>query len=388
MTEAQTYDYIIAGAGAAGLSLAWYLTHSPQLRHKKVLLLDRSSKTENDCTWGYWAKGAETFDPIASWCFSQAEFISQYHTATIALDPYMYQVLEGKRFYDSIRQWLAQFPNVHWLQAGITGFESTDKGARVNTGAGAFNATWVFNSCFLEESLKEAARQSISLKQHFKGWVIETPQPAFSPEKLRMFDFRTPQQGSLRFFYLIPHHPQKALVEYTLFSGTLLEPAAYEQALRQYIQQVLQLPEYKVVEEEWGVIPMTTFQFPQKQGPFVVNIGSVAGASKPSTGYTFRRIQQQCSEVVRQLEMGKEPLPSASPARHRLYDAALLNILDKKGEQGEAVFARLFKENLTPRLLKFLDEDTHIGEELLLMHTVDKSLFINSILNLIAPIPF
>lgn len=388
MANLSKYDIIIAGAGAAGLSLAWHLTHSAALRHKRILLLDRDSKTENDRTWGYWAKDPQPFDAYASWQFLQAEFISQYYTGYFSLAPYCYRVLEGKNFYRAVKQWLQQFPNVYWVQASIAGIEDMETGAQVYTDGGTFEGSLVFNSCFLEEALKKAAAKSINLKQHFKGWVIETPEPAFDPERLRLFDYRTPQQGCLRFFYLIPHHEQRALVEYTLFSGTLLKPEAYEQALRQYIREVLQLKEYKVVEEEWGVIPMTTFSFPQKQGRHIINLGSAGGASKPSTGYTFRRIQQQCLTIIQQLEEGRAPVPLSAPLRHRLYDAMMLNILDKKGSSGEQVFARLFKKNPVPRLLRFLDEETGPGEELQLMQTVDTSLFLRSLLNLTAGIPF
>lgn len=376
------YDYIIAGAGAAGLSLAWQLTHSPGLRHKQILLIDRDAKTQNDRTWGYWAKGSEPFDNIASWQFSEAEFISQQYTALLSLKPYQYRVLEGSRFYHTVRQWLKQFPNVQWVQTNIISLQDEADGASVHTDVGVFKAKIVFNSCFLAEALKKAASQSINLKQHFKGWVIETTAPAFAPDKLRLFDFRTPQLGSLRFFYLIPQSDRRALVEYTLFSATLLSPDDYVQALQHYINEVLQIREYKIVEEEWGVIPMTTFSFPRQQGQHIFNIGSMGGASKPSTGYTFRRIQQQCLAVVRQLAQGQPPVGVASPLRNRLYDATLLKILEQKGELGEAVFSDLFAKNPVQRIFKFLDEETHLGEELMLMQTVNKPLFLHSLLKL------
>lgn len=381
LTTPATYDYIIAGAGAAGLSLAWQLTHSQQLRHKQMLLLDQDPKTQNDRTWGYWAKRPEPFDALASWQFQQAEFFSQSFSALLPLHPYTYRVLEGNRFYAAVREWLRQFPNVHWRQEAVQQLQPTENAARVETSAGVYEAEYVFNSCFLRPTLEKITNQHLNLKQHFKGWVIETEEPVFAPERLRLFDFRTPQAGSLRFFYLIPHSPYRALVEYTLFSGELLAPQAYVQALQVYVQQVLGIQRYKVVEEEWGVIPMTTFPFPKHVGRRIINIGSVGGASKPSTGYTFRRIQQQCQELVQLLEKGELPLPAGSAWRHRLYDAALLNILDKKGERGEQVFARLFQRNPVERLLKFLDEETHPGEEFMLMQTVDKPLFTGSLLN-------
>jgi len=59
--------------------------------------------------------------------------------------------------------------------------------------------------------------------QHFLGWFITSTTPAVDPSSMTLFDFRTPQRGSMRFFYILPFSPIQALVEYTLFSPHLLE---------------------------------------------------------------------------------------------------------------------------------------------------------------------
>lgn len=385
----QQYDFIIAGCGAAGLSLAYYLSQSSLLQKKSVLLLDKDLKTSNDRTWGFWTREPTPYEEIVSYQFDQAEFLSAGFSAVIPLTPYQYQVIEGIRFYDFVRERLRSFPNFRFRQEEIVRLESGAEEALVHTKADSYRAAWVFNSCFLDSKLKEAARKDLVLRQHFKGWVIKTPAPAFNPEQIRLFDFRTPQEGNMRFFYLIPQAPDQALVEYTLFSAQLLEPQAYEQALRRYIKEVLELNEYTIEEEEWGVIPMTTFPFPARQGKRIVHIGSVGGASKPSTGYTFMRIQQQCSQITGLLEESKMPYPEASGKRRfSLYDAMLLNIMAREGGRSEEIFQMLFRNNPIQRILKFLDEESHIGEELLIMNSVPRSLFLQSLLNLKLGLPF
>ena len=52
------YDYIIAGGGLSGLSLAYYLNHST-LRNKSVLIIDQDDKTKDDRTWSFWEKGEQ-----------------------------------------------------------------------------------------------------------------------------------------------------------------------------------------------------------------------------------------------------------------------------------------------------------------------------------------
>jgi lycopene beta-cyclase len=378
----QQYDIIIAGAGAAGLSLAYYLSRSPLAPSLRVLLLDKDAKKQNDRTWGFWTKEATPYDSLVSQSFPKAEFISSHFQKVLSLAPYQYKVLQGKHFYDFMLKELAQLPNFYFRQEEIKSLEPGDEKATVHTNIASYRANWIFNSCFLGKELWQAAKESLYLQQHFKGWVVQLPRPVFSTDTVRLFDFRTPQQGQMRFVYLIPQTADRALVEFTLFSKRLLEPADYTTALRQYMEGVLKEPQYEIVEEEWGVIPMTTYSFPRGSGR-IVPIGSLAGASKPSTGYTFLRIQQHCQQLVKLLEQEKPPYGGVDgPKRFRLYDAALLNIMEQRGGESERIFSELFRNNPPARILRFLDEETNLAEELRIMHSVPRGLFIQSLLNL------
>ena len=48
------YDYIIIGAGAAGLMLANAIANDSYFQDKTVLLLDKDPKNSNDRTWCFW----------------------------------------------------------------------------------------------------------------------------------------------------------------------------------------------------------------------------------------------------------------------------------------------------------------------------------------------
>ena len=111
------------------------------------------------------------------------------------------------------------------------------------------------------------------------------------------FDFRTAQPGVMRFHYVLPRTPRRALVEFTLFSADLLPAAAYTTELRRYLHQEMGLTaaDYRIVGEESGVIPMTDHPLGTRPpgSQRIVRIGSAGGASKASTGFTFQRIQQR-----------------------------------------------------------------------------------------------
>jgi lycopene beta-cyclase len=214
--------------------------------------------------------------------------------------------------------------------------------------------------------------------------VIETPKQVFDPESFRMFDFRTPQENQMRFFYVIPHSKNRALVEFTIFSENLLEKPLYEIALKQYISEILKLDDYQIVEEEFGIIPMTNYRFPAQRGKHIVNIGTLGGSSKPSSGYTFLRIQKHVQKIVRALENGKKPIISAnSPIKYHLYDSVLLNILKNNGSQSERIFSEMFKNNTIRQIFRFLDETGGLKNDLKIITSLSPMPFLKSTINLL-----
>ncbi len=297
---------------------------------------------------------------------------------------YRYSVIRGIDFYEFVQKHLITHPNVEFIQASISDYRETTDGATVHTDSGDYTARWIFTSIMDKNTIREATASSIYLKQHFKGFVIETKEPTFDPDAFTMFDFRTPQNGLMRFFYVLPQSETRALVEYTLFSEDLLEKPAYDQAIAEYIRHVLNIKDYRVVDEEFGIIPMTTYRFPVLRSPHVVNIGSVAGSSKPSSGYTFTRIQKHVREIVSALESGRSPVVDAnSPARYRFYDAVLLNILKNRGGQGADIFSQLFKNNPVGNIFRFLDETGGLKNDLKVLLSLPPWPFLKSAVQLL-----
>ncbi|MFW5705790.1 MAG: lycopene cyclase family protein [Bacteroidota bacterium] len=378
----QKYDYIIAGGGAAGLSLAYYLSLS-KLSSRHVLIIDKDRKNRNDRTWGFWTKEKTAFDHLATLKYSQLNFYSKYYQSRIDLFPYRYRVIRGIDFYGFIKNHLEKYSNFHFLNERIEAYDDRESGAVVKTSSGEYEAGWVFSSIFDEEEIRQAMSSELYLKQHFKGYVIETGKKAFDPSAFTMFDFRTPQQGLMRFFYVLPHSETRALVEYTLFSEELLDRPLYDEAIRKYVDEVLKIGSYEIVEDEFGIIPMTNYVFPVTKGKHIIQTGSAGGSSKPSSGYTFMRIQRHVQEIVRALETGKSPVISAnSPARYRFFDSVLLNILKHRGDLSEKIFSQLFKNNSIKTVFRFLDEKGGLPNDLKIIFSLPPGPFLKSTIDI------
>lgn len=372
------YDYIIAGGGAAGLSLAYYMSISA-LKNKRVLIIDKDRKNKNDRTWGFWHNQETAFDEIVKLRFNSLYFNSKYFQKKIPMGDYHYSVIRGIDFYNYVKTHLEKYPGFEFLNASISGFNHENEKVEVATDQGTFEAGFVFSSIYDEKEILKAISSDLYLRQHFKGWVIETSAPTFDPDAFTMFDFRTPQEGLMRFFYIIPHSKTRALVEYTLFSEHLLDKDAYDSAIREYIQKILKLAEFKVVEEEFGVIPMTTYRFPASQGKQIINIGSLGGSSKPSSGYTFMRIQNHVLKIVKALERDESPIiPGVSLPRYRFYDAVLLNILKTRGGLAEKLFSYMFQNNSIRQLFRFLDEEGGLTNDMKIITSLPPGPFIKS----------
>jgi lycopene beta-cyclase len=163
---------------------------------------------------------------------------------------------------------------------------------------------------------------------------------------------------------------QKTFVEYTLFSHNLLKDEQYEAALEQYIAEHLKVKEYSVTEKEFGVIPMTNYRFSPGENN-LINIGSAGGKTKGSSGYTFQNIQKHSAAIVSALMSGSHPLQTKKPnTKFDFYDSVLLNILHNKTMNGGTIFHDLFKKNKPQQVLKFLDNETSLKEDVTIMSSL------------------
>ena len=132
-------------------------------------------------------------------------------------------------------------------------------------------------------------------------------------------NFHVPETGDCRFIYILPFSETEALVEYTLFTGELLKRDEYVKPLEQWINQHLGLSSYRILEEEFGVIPMSDEPVSEFPHPRVTRIGTAGGYTNPATGYTFATTQKRLGQLVRHfLQTGQ--WQAGTPIRHRRFD--------------------------------------------------------------------
>ncbi|MGV3657427.1 MAG: lycopene cyclase family protein [Chitinophagaceae bacterium] len=370
-------DYIVCGAGCAGLSLLVRLIESGKFTDKKILLVDKEIKNKNDRTWCFWEAGEGTFESIVYKRWKELWFHSYSLSKSLEISPYQYKLIRGIDFYNHCLGIIRRQPNIHFLQAPVEKVFSNDKeGTGIVAGGKVYKCQYVFNSIMFDRP--QLKRHQYWLLQHFKGWVIETGKDVFEEGTGTLMDFRTGQSEGATFFYVLPFAPNRALVEYTLFSKELLKPEAYQKALQTFLKEKWGLDDYKVIEEEWGVIPMTNAPFAATEGS-VINLGTAGGQTKASSGYTFQFIQKQTAAILDSLLTYDHPFATASHGRRfHFYDSILLHILHHGTLPGDVIFSHLFQKNKASQVFRFLDNETSLPEELRIISTLPTMPFLRA----------
>jgi lycopene beta-cyclase len=348
------------------------ILQEPSLQLKKILVIDAESKTTNDRTWCFWEKDAGLFEPVVYHQWQELSFQSATYSSNFSIAPYTYKLIRGIDLYAYVMQAAKAFPNIVFQFQKVLAIATEGEKAKLTTNNATYYADYLFNSI-----LFEPPGGKYRLLQHFKGLLIETENPVFNPAIASFMDFTVNQHAGTTFMYVLPVAANRALIEYTLFTPEVLESGQYDIALQNYIRQQLQIEQYTVLHEEYGIIPMTDQQYKQQEGR-IINIGTAGGQTKASSGFTFQFIQKRTAAIVRLLKEGKAPVTKKdfSYRKFQLYDRVLLNVLFNGKMKGDDLFTAIFKKNSPAAVLEFLDNESSLVTDLKIMSSVPLNIFL------------
>lgn len=355
------------------------MMREPFFDDKKILVVDKAPKITNDRTWCFWEQGDGLFESLVYRQWVEVDFYATYFSATLPLAPYRYKMIRGIDFYRHIEEQAKEKTNIHFLYEPVITTGTKDDIAFVELASGTYTAEYVFNSILFQQPKLHTGEYM--LLQHFKGWVIETEMPVFNPEKATFMDFRVAQEEGTTFMYVLPLSATSALVEYTLFTAKLLSQEKYATELKGYLKNYFGVAQFKIEHEEFGIIPMTNHVFPSIAGR-VIYMGIAGGQAKGSSGYAFQFIQKKTAAIVANLIEGRFPAQQISlrERKFRFYDSVLLNVLHYRKLNGDQVFASIFKKNPPARVLRFLDNETGLWDDLQIMNSVPTGVFLKAAL--------
>ena len=373
------YDFAIVGAGAAGLHLAMAMIAEPFFKDKKVLILDKDQKTENDRTWCFWEKGKGKWDSILAQSWESGKFITKQHDLDLTLQPYRYKMLHAIKFYAHAKKKIATATNFEWITENVENIQSESL-VTIQTDQNNYSTKQVFDSR-IDPAFFEKKDNYIRLLQHFKGWFIKTEKAVFDPSVFVMMDYRIKWKDSTSFIYVLPTSENEALIEFTFFSPELVEDQVYDDCLKKYIHEILNIQNYNVEKEEQGIIPMSNFPFHRSSQKGILKIGTAGSWVKPSSGYSFKNAEKLAAKIVQNLKSGRPADQNLYQKKYNIYDTLFLDVLHDHNEMGEDLFVTMYTKNKIQRVFEFLDEETTFAQDVAIMNTFEWMPFFRAIKN-------
>lgn len=367
------YDYIICGGGASGLLLAYRICKDPHFEKHSILLIEKDVKNNNDRTWCFWESGEGDLEKMVYRTWNHAYFNADGFEMDFSLQPFQYKMIRSLDFYQSMKKKLMEFDQLTQIREKVSRISENS----VTTDIKTYHGDLIFSSIFDPKKLYQQKKYPVLL-QHFVGQVVETQNPCFDPDKIEFMNFNVPQKGNTRFMYVLPLSPNKALLEYTLFSAQLLERKEYVTAINDFLK-TLPTGGYEVIEEEEGKIPMTCYRFDLKNNSSLLHIGTAGGWTKPSTGYTFQRINEKSKELVDFLKKNKPLSHFGKRGRFWFYDLLFIDVLAIDNAHGADLFKSMFQKNSPETIFQFLDEKSSIAQEFQIMRSFNVKQFVKAL---------
>ena len=380
----ESFDAVIVGGGAAGLSLACHLAHVGW--GDAVLIVDDGNHPLEHRSWAWWTTGGGLLDSAASIACDRMGVAGPGWLKDVPLDPYAYRSLTGRELSAATDRIIGDRRGFRRVVGTVRGTD--DAGADAGDAGGCrvtidlpepdgvrtveVNARWVFDSVGVDSSPTPRAPEA---HLDFLGLHVECLADVFDPGAVTLMDFRTDQSAGLSFMYVLPTSTRSALVERTTFvvAGAELPQAIdprHEAHVRDYLESQLGACGYRITGREVGTIPLER-RPPARPVGALIPIGARAGMVKASTGYGFERIQRHSAAIAACLARGRSPARAAPVHRwHRALDHALLRVIGDDPSHALEIFAVILSRNPAERTLAFLDEDASLRSQLRLFSTM------------------
>ena len=353
------FDYIIIGGGCAGLSLAYELEIHEKLKDKTLAIIEPREEYKKDKTWSFWKMTSHNFDDCVKKDWENFSINVPNKTNHLECKNYPYQSIDSGLFYQKIINKLRENKNINF-------FKDLKEINSINS--------------FLFNSVPHVKKNHDNLWQHFCGVEIETQKDVFDDDIFNLMDFDCDQRESVHFFYTLPYSKNRALVETTWLSKMdSVSQKNYDEQIKDYIENHLNLKSYKIVYKEEGAIPLfyTTYEKVKNK----INIGTAGGMTRLSTGYTFLNIQEHSKYIRKNIENISNTKRYEIGKKYQFLDEVFLRVLEKHPQKMSDIFFKMFEAS-PKTVIKFLSNKSNFVEDLsIILKMPNKWTFIKALFN-------
>ena len=350
------FDYIIIGGGCAGLSLAYELETHNKLKDKNLAIIEPRDEYKRDKTWSFWKVFPHNYEDCVKKSWDNFTINSPNETKYVECQATPYQTIDSGLFYNKILSKLRLNKNIFFFK-NINEVNNTN--------------SIIFNS------VPQFDNQKKNLWQHFCGVEIETDKEFFDDKIFNLMDFACDQRNNVHFFYTLPFAKNKALVETTWISQIDNDNLKdYDQQIDDYLSNHLNIRNCKINYKEVGAIPLFRQKNIKKLNE--INIGSLGGMTRLSTGYTFLNIQEQSKYIRENIENINTIKLFQISKKYDFLDKIFLKVLKNNSSQMGQIFYQLF--NSSPKsVINFLSNKSNLKEDFEIISKMPKRTFLKEL---------
>ncbi|MFT3713124.1 MAG: lycopene cyclase family protein [Archangium sp.] len=342
-------ELIISGLGVSSMLLSRALVERKAF--DRLTLVGRRAPHAAH-VFSYWADRPTPFDAAVEMSWNRLQVVDALGVIPVELGRFTYRTFHPSRWLAKLTDEVLAHPGVRWIDGEVQSAETEHDRARVRLAASGevLSADWAFVSGQL--GAVRPARW-----QYFTGIEVELKEPVLDVEVATLLDFRTPAPGDFRFVYALPFSPTRLFVEHVSHL-----PSDHDAALARWLELVLGVPSWRVVEKESGATPL--FATPPKEDGRVRHIGVAAGMARPCTGYALMRMWRDSEAQAESLHRWGHPRTRGRGRfLSRTADAYFLDRLAHAPDELPKLMRELFSKANGDAVLGFLDDRATLEEK-------------------------
>lgn len=367
-------DFLFIGMGAANSLLLLKMHENDLLKNKKIAIIEPNSKVVNDRNFCFWCTEDEllnlNLEDLVSSKWNQIKVVNR---TSQTISPLNYYHIRGIDLYNKVKATLNNHKISYYKDPLSTEPLVKHESFVINLPETKIEAKIVFDS--RPPTYEIAQKNQSHLLQSFYGWEVIVQDYTFDKSTMVMMDFDIPQNNCCQFMYILPFSENKALFEVTRFGKEKITRKEAEKLLTDYL--IHQDFSYQIIEEERGVIPMSSTQIAEVNfGKNWIITGARANLIKPTTGYAFHSMAIDAQKQVEAMLNHKSLLRHKHATRFKFYDNLLLKILEETPQHGKRIFQALFNHVPINNVLTFLSEKSTLKNELYLFSKLPILLFL------------
>jgi lycopene beta-cyclase len=371
-------DFIILGGGCSALSLINNVIKK-KITNYTFLIIEKRKKYTDDKSWGFWDKNDSKYTEFTENSWYNFSFSDKKNNNILTSNIYKYFYIRSSVFYKNSLRAISKSKNVILkLNESILKVKEHNTNYLVLTNKGEYLAKNILDT---RNNIDNFQKDTL-IYQCFVGYEVKLEGVnKYIPNQAHLMHDMKANKDFFFFDYILPFKPNQILYEFTAFSKKKLHKNYLENKLKSKLKNN-SIKIKKILKKEFGVIPMGFINkkmLPKKNNYFYA--GTSAGASRPSSGYAFYRIQQWAETASTNIK--RKGVLISHPQERFLtlfLDKIFLKVISNYPKLTPEIFSCFTRNITTDSFVRFMSGMANIMDYIKVILAMPKYLLIKCLL--------